>query len=75
MILLLHKSSNALYEFLETIDGFTKLRNVSTGNEGEVANEKMKDFFSIPVHLNVLITKNPNILPLIKHLDLGLDPK
>jgi len=61
--------NNCLYEFV----GGTKFRNLITGIEGDVPEEKAKEVFRINVEATALINEFPEIKNLIKSLNLRCD--
>lgn len=63
--------NNCLYRYL----GNNKYRNLATGNEGEVSEEKAKELFRINVEATYLCETFPDIEKLISILNLKMDKK
>jgi len=61
--------NNCLYEFV----GGTKFRNLITGIEGEVSEEKAKEVFKISLDASQLINEYPLVKDLISKLNLKMD--
>lgn len=61
--------TNDVYEYL----GGNKFRNLRTGGEGEVDEEKAKDVFKINLDASNMINEYPIIKSLINILNLKLD--
>jgi len=58
--------NNDAYEFL----GGNKFKNLRTGKEGEVAEEKAKDVFKFNIEATEMINEFPIIETMIKNLNL-----
>lgn len=58
--------NNDAYEFL----GGNKFRNLRTGNEGDVQEEKAKDIFRFNIDATEIINEYPEVENLIKRLNL-----
>lgn len=59
------------YEFL----GGNRFRNLRTGNEGEVSDEKAKELFKVNVEATEICNEYPIVFDLIKSLNLKIDKK
>lgn len=58
------KSSNTLYRF----NGDTNFTNLKTGVTGDIEIDKAKVLFKVPVELNIVVLKFPNVLKLLEVL-------
>lgn len=64
-----HIKSGVLYEYL----GENKFRNLATGNEGVVEEEKAAEIFVLNLEATQLLNEYPPIKELITKLKLKLD--
>lgn len=64
-----NKNTNVLYRY----EGGNLYTNMLTDKFGEVDENIAKDVFSIPVSLNILISKYPNISSLIHKLKFSVE--
>lgn len=62
-------NNNEAYEFL----GGNKYRNLRTGKEGEVPEEKAKDVFKFNIEATEIINEYPEVENLIRTLNLKFD--
>jgi hypothetical protein len=63
------KSNGYIYQWM----GGNTFKNIITGESGEVAPEKAREVFTLPVSFNLMVNKNPYIIDLVKELKLALD--
>ncbi len=69
MAIVRNKNTNDLYRYL----GENKFRNVRTGKEGVVDEEKAKEIFNINLEATAILNEYPEIENLIKTLNLKID--
>ncbi len=67
-----------LYEYngeaaMENDEVGCSLTNLATGKEGIMSKEVVRNNLGLPVTLNLLVSKNPAVLDLIKTLNLVLE--
>lgn len=67
--IVVHKRSRVPYEYL----GNDRYRNLHTGVEGEVGEDKAKDVFNIHLEATDYFARYPEIKNLVKSLKLRLD--
>ena len=68
--MLRNKNNEQIYEY----QGGTTYKNIFTGKVGNVDDETAAKVFKLPVNLNLLVKKNPEVLDLIKNLGLKALP-
>ena len=68
-VVLRNKSTNIPYECL----GGNRYRNIVSGKEGEVSDEKAKEVFTISVPLSLACSVNPLVKKLINRLGLVIE--
>ena len=66
-VILRHKKTGAIYTTTDCIN----LKNITTDKEGTI--DQIKDELVVPVKLNHMVTKNENLLQLIKTLKLAVE--
>lgn len=64
-----HIKSSEAYEFL----GGNKYRNVRTGKEGEVSEEKAREIFRFNIEASQIFHEYPLVKDLVKRLNLKID--
>lgn len=67
--LVINKRTRVPYEYL----GNNTFRNLHTNAEGKLSDEQCAAVFSIPVGLNLIAEKNPQLIEAIKKLKLFLE--
>lgn len=67
--LVVAKKTRDIYQY----HGEEKYENITTGNKGKLKDEDAKRLFSIPMTLNIMAEKNPEIINMIKKLNLKLE--
>lgn len=63
------KETNALYRQVEG----NRWENLTTSKFGDISNKEAKQRFVIPLRLNDFALRNPNLISLIKNLNLKLE--
>lgn len=70
-IIVINKRTKVLYEYLGGSD-VVELRNLHTGEEGEIPKETFKKAFSLPIRANILVQKFPILKKMITNLNLTI---
>ena len=70
-ILLIGRKNKNIYEYKGVgTDGTHTMHNATTGQDGYLNDEQMKDAFDMPIALIEIVNTNPTVLQLIKTLGL-----
>jgi len=71
MAIVRNLQNNAFYEYL----GNNRFKNLATGAEGEVSDEKARDIFVVNLEATHIIETYPHVRELISKLNLKTDIK
>ena len=70
LAIVVSKKTRDIYKY----HGDTKYENITTGAKGKIKDEDANKHFAIPITLNSMVQKNPEIINLISKLNLQLEP-
>ena len=70
LAIVVSKKTRDIYKY----HGDTKYENITTGAKGKIKDEDANKHFAIPITLNNMVQKNPEIINLISKLNLQLEP-
>ena len=70
LAIVVSKKSRDIYLY----HGDTKYENITTGAKGKIKDEDANKHFAIPITLNSMVQKNPEIINLISKLNPQLEP-
>lgn len=69
LAIVVSKKTRDIYKY----HGDTKYENITTGAKGKIKDEDANKHFAIPIILNSMVQKNPEIINLISKLNLQLE--
>jgi hypothetical protein len=69
LAIVVSKKTRDIYKY----HGDTKYENITTGAKGKIKDEDANKHFAIPITLNSMVQKKPEIINLISKLNLQLE--